>query len=125
MQLLTKGFKLRTITCFIAAVPDSDAGWEKEISNATSFLKQAQQLYEGQGATFPLPLWAAAMHPMMHLVLSWLQVTRCRHCAFAPERFLQPLAATMQQRWHRGWRHIAVRKASRSSVLGAQAMYAC
>ncbi len=94
-------FKIRTVTYFVAALPDSDEGWQNEVRRAAHFLRRAQQLYECKGASVPTGmLGACASHDAPVASLA---------AASAPGRSLLP--PTTQQRWHRALRSIASSKA--------------
>lgn len=78
-------FKIRTVTSFVAALPDSDEGWQNEIRRAAHFLRRAQQLYECKGASVPTGmLGARASHdaPVASLAAGY-EVQTLRICTRA------------------------------------------
>ena len=51
----TKGFRIRTISFFIGALPQDEAGWDAEIAAASSFLRTAKAAMEAAGACAARP----------------------------------------------------------------------
>jgi hypothetical protein len=74
------GFRIRTVSCFLDCLCESEAAWDAQITPAAEFLKEAQALFERNGEQVPLP--AAAAPPLPLLVWpAWFSCLPVQHKA--------------------------------------------